>query len=96
MKLILLILGLACLTPACYALPGDTEELGYINKLSVTDVLKQLGYPNMTCVEGKRTEDVKGYTIVADCVKAGSHYLAVLWVSLDWKEGRVISVTRRS
>lgn len=78
------------------AAPGDTTNLGWIDRMSVGEVLPQWGYTGMTCTEGKKTEDLKGYRIIANCVKGSNRYLVDLWVSLDWKEGHLNSVTKRN
>jgi hypothetical protein len=64
--------------------------------MSVGEVLPGLGYSGMTCISGSKTEDLKGYTIIATCTKGSDTYLVDMWVSLDWKEGHVNSVTKRN
>jgi hypothetical protein len=78
------------------AVPGDVEELGFIKRVSVSDILSQLGEKSMTCIDGKTIEDLKGYKIVANCSRRGTQYLVILWVSLDWGRGRIISITPRN
>ena len=50
----------------------------------------------MTCTSGNKTEDLKGYAIIATCSKGSDTFLVDMWVSLDWKQGRVNSVTKRN
>jgi len=78
------------------AMPGDTTNLGWIERMSVGEDLTHSGYPGMTCTEGKKTEDAEGYHIVANCVKGSDSYLVDMWVSLDWAKGHVNSVTKRN
>lgn len=79
-----------------YAAPGDTSDLGWIERSSVGDVLPGLGYSGMTCTAGKKTEDIQGYHIIANCLKGDDRYLVDMWVSLDWTKGHVNSVTKRN
>ena|SRR5438132_14174150 len=79
-----------------HATPGDTTNLGWIERMSIGEVLPGLGYPGMTCTEGKKTEDLQGYRIIANCVKGSNSYLVDMWVSLDWTKGHINSVTQRN
>jgi hypothetical protein len=79
-----------------HAVPGDTADLGWIERASVSEVLPGLGYAGMTCTGGKKTEDLQGYRIIANCLKGDDRYLVDIWVSLDWTKGHVNSVTKRN
>ena len=63
--------------------------------MSLGEVLPGLGYSGMTCTEGNKTEDLKGYHMIANCLKNGDRYLVDMWVSLDWTTGHVNSMTKR-
>lgn len=87
---------LALILSPSHAAPGDTTNLGWIDRTSVGEILPGFGYPGMTCSEGKKTEDLQGYHIIANCVKGDDRYLVDMWVSLDWTKGHVNSVTKRN
>ena len=98
MKTYLLIITalLAIIASPIHAEPGDKSKLGFIEKISVGEVLGQFGHSGMTCTSGNKTEDLKGYAIIATCSKGSDTFLVDMWVSLDWKQGRVNSVTKRN
>jgi hypothetical protein len=73
----------------------DRTSLGWIDRSSVTTVLEQFGYSGYTVVSGYKTSqddptDGPGWYITARCQKDDQDYNATLWVSDDWKKGRVI------
>ncbi|MDI1336909.1 MAG: hypothetical protein PSU94_12070 [Lacunisphaera sp.] len=85
---------LVCVTTA------RADDLGWIERSSVQDILKQFGYPGLTVLEGTKTsrEDPKdgpGWYISARCKGKDGDYVARLWIATDWKKGRVISCAKR-
>ena len=95
--LLLVIVGLlSILTNPIHAEPGDESKLGFIEKISVGEALAGFGYTKMTCTSGNKTEDLKGYHIIATCSKGDDVFLVDMWVSLDWSVGHVNSVTKRN
>jgi hypothetical protein len=80
---------------AALSYPGELTEINWSTKNSIREVLNQFGYKGMTVTEGIKIEDNSGYSIVANCVRNNENYVAKLWVSIDWSEGRVVSVESR-
>jgi hypothetical protein len=83
------------LVQLAWSYPGETTELGWTTKQSIREVLDQFGYKGMTVIDGVKVEDNSGYSITADCVRGNDRYTAKVWVSIDWSEGRVVSVISR-
>lgn len=79
-----------------HAEPGDKSKLSFLERASVGEILSQSGYKDMTCTSGNKTEDLKGYAIIATCAKGDDTYLVDMWVSLDWGRGHINSVTKRN
>lgn len=85
---------------ALFVSVSKAEDLGWIERSSVGEILEQFGHKGMTVLSGTKTEkedpeDGPGFYISARCKKDGKDYFARLWISSDWKRGRVISVKER-
>ena len=81
-------------------LGAERKELGWIERSSVGTILKQFGY-HYTVQSGYKTaqddpEDGAGWYITVRCQnKDKVDYNGTLWISDDWKKGRVISMKKR-
>jgi len=95
-------MAVACLGFFLPEARAEQKELGWIERSSVEGILAQFGHDNLRVVSGYKEakddpDDGPGWYITARCKdkKTDEDYNASLWVSDDWKKGRVISVRKR-
>ena len=86
-----------------FVLAAEPKDLGFIEKMSVSELLNSHGYPKLTAVSGTKTsmdtsDAGPGWYIVAMCRRGSSDedWIARLWVSTDWKKVEIIEVKKRA
>jgi hypothetical protein len=81
---------------------GERKGLGWIEMTSVHDVLSQCGRGYLEVMSGYKEpvddeKDGPGWLMFVRCIskKEKDDYNVRIWVSTDWKQGRIISLRKR-
>lgn len=79
---------------------SQSKDLNFADRSSVSTALSQFGHKGITVTAGTKTpqddaDDGPGWYISALGKKGNQTWVARLWVSKDWKKGRVISCNKR-